>query len=186
MRWTERRQKETPEELESRLRSAAMHHGIRMVEGRQFREAALEQLQANLPGFPPERYGTELDDALVQIDEAQVAVLVRREKMIAEARELDLINAVFAIHYFNSRYSRHVCEVGLGPIKLAEALGDLYSPEQIAGATARADALITEGIRMGYGPWDWDADMDRLRRAHPGFSDRALGDALDWGRFFGR
>jgi hypothetical protein len=163
-----------------------MHHGIRMVEGRQFREAALEQLQANLPDFPPERYGTELDDALARIDEEQVGVLVRREKMIAEARELDMINAVFAIYYFNSRYSRHVGEYGLGPIKLAEALGDLYSREQIAEAVSRAGALIDEGIRMGYGPWDWDADMDHLRQTHPGFSDRALGEALDWGRFFGR
>jgi hypothetical protein len=157
-----------------------------MVEGRQFREAALEQLQANLPGFPQERYGRELDDALARIDEEQVGVLVRREKMIAQARELDMVNAVFAIYYFNSRYSRHVCEYGLGPIPLADALGDLYTPEQIAEAAARADALISEGIRMGYGPWDWDADMAHLRQTHPGFSDRALGDALDWGRFFGR
>ncbi|MCK6208933.1 hypothetical protein KZX45_00040 [Georgenia sp. EYE_87] len=163
-----------------------MHQGIRMVEGRQFREAALEQLQVNLPGFPPERYGTELDDALARIDEDQVVVLVRREQMIAEARERDLLNAVFSIYYFNSRYSRHDSEVGLGPIKLADALGDLYTHEQLSEAAARANALITDGIRMGYGHLDWNADMDHLRRSHPGFSDRALGDALDWGRFFGR
>ncbi|WP_345037876.1 hypothetical protein [Georgenia daeguensis] len=163
-----------------------MHHGIRMIEGRQFREAAIEQLQADVPGFPQERYGAELDHALARIDEEQVGVLVRRQKMIAAARELDVVNAVFAVYHFNSRYSRHVCEYGLGPIPLADVFGDLYTPEQIAEAAARADALISEGIRMGYGPWDWDADMDHLRQTHPGFSDRALGDALDWGRFFGR
>lgn len=177
---------ESQEEPESRLRSAAMHHGGWMVEGRDFREDALEQLEATVPGFPSERYESELDEALARIYEAQIGVLAREEKMIAEARELDLSNAVFAIHYFNRRYSGHVTQYGLGRISLGEALGDLYSREQIAGAVARADALIDEGIRMGIGPWKSEADMGHLRQAHPGFSDRALGEALDWGHLIHR
>lgn len=39
---------------------------------------------------------------------------------------------------------------------------------------------------MGHGPWNSEADTARLRRAHPGFHDRTLSDALGWGRFFGR
>ena len=94
-----------------------------MVEGRDFRESALERLQDNLPRLPPATYEAELDDALARIDEAQVAVRVRREKMIAESRELVLISAVFAIHYYNRRYSGHVGEYGLGRIRLGGALG---------------------------------------------------------------
>lgn len=182
----DQRPEETPEQRESRLRSAAMHHGGRIVEGRDFREAALEQIQDTVPGFPPERYKGELDAALARIHEAQIGVLVRREKMIANARERDLSNAVFAIHYYNRRFAGHVGEYGLGRIKLGEALGDLHTREQIAGAVVRADALIDEGIRMGIGPWNSEADMGHLRLAHPGFSDRALGEALDWGHLIHR
>jgi hypothetical protein len=177
---------ETPEHREFRLRSAAWHHGTRMVEGREFREAALEDIQTTIPGFPPQRYEAELDGALARIETAQVGVMVRREKMITEARELDLLNAVFDIHYFNCRFSGHVGEYGLGRIDLVEALGDLHSREQIAEAVARADALIEEGKRMGLGPWDTEADMDHLRQAHPGFSDQALSRALDWGHLIHR
>ncbi|NKX54998.1 hypothetical protein [Arthrobacter mobilis] len=180
------RKDETPEERESRLRSMAMHFGGRMVERRDFREAVLERMQANLPGFPPEHYETELDAALARIDEAQVGVMVRREQKIAEARELDVLNAVFALHYFNQRFSGHVGEYGLGRINLIEALGDLYSRKQITEAAKRSDALIEEGIRMGIGPWNHEADMAHLRRAHPGFRDRALSDALDWGHLIHR
>ena len=180
------RPEESQEEREPRLRSAAMYYGGRIVEGRYDLEDALEQIQDTVPGFPRERYEAELNEALERIYEAQLGVLAREEKMIAEVRELDLSNAVFAIHYFNRRYSGHVSQLGLGRINLVEALGDLYSREQIAGAVARADALIDEGIRMGIGPWNSEADMGRLRQAHPGFSDRALGEALDWGHLIQR
>lgn len=182
----DQRPEATQEEREYWLRSVAMHHGGRMVEGRNFREAALEQMQGTNPGFPQERYEAELDAALARIDEAQIGVMVRREKMIADARELDLSNAVFAIHYYNRRYAGHVGEYGLGRISLGEVLGDLYSREQVAGAVARADALIDEGIRMGIGPWNSEADKGHLRLAHPGFSDRALAEALGWGHFIHR
>jgi len=182
----DQRPEETPEQRESRLRSAAMYHGGRIVEDRYDLEDALEQIQHAVPGFPPERYEAELNEALAWIDEAQLGVLAREEKMIAEVRVLDLNNAAFAIHYYNRRYSGHVSQYGLGRINLIEALGDLYSREQIAGAVARADALIDEGIRMGIGPWNSEADMGHLRQAHPGFSDRALGEALDWGHLIHR
>lgn len=180
------RQEEAPERREAGLRSMAMHYGGRIVEGREFREAALERMQANLPDFPPERYAAELDAALARIDEAQVGVMVRREKLIAEARELDALNAVFTIRYFNLRYSGHVGEYGLGRINLVDALGDLCSREQITGAVARCDALIEEGIRMGIGSWDHEPNMAHLRAAHPGFRDRALIEVLDWGHLIHR
>jgi hypothetical protein len=182
----DRRQEETPERRESGLRSMAMHYGGRIVEGREFREAALERMQTSLPGFPPERYAVELDAALARIDEAQVGVMVRREQLIAQARELDVLNAVFTIRYFNRRYSGHVGEYGLGRINLVDALGDLCSREQITGAVARCDALIEEGIRMGIGSWDHEPNMAHLRAAHPGFRDRALTEVLDWGHLIHR
>jgi len=183
---TEHDEERTPEERESRLRSMAMHFGGRMVERRDFREAVLERMQANLPGFPPERYEAELDAALARIEEAQVGVMVRREQKIAEARGLDVLNAVFVLHYFNQRYSGHVGEYGLGRINLIEALGDLYSREQITEAVKRCDALIEEGIRMGIGSWDHEPNMAYLRATCPGFNDRALIDALDWGHLIHR
>ncbi|MET4134143.1 hypothetical protein [Pseudarthrobacter sp. PvP090] len=182
----DQRPEESPEERESRLRSAAMYHAGWIVEGRDYLEDALERIQDTVPGFPRERYEAELDEALDRIYEAQLGVLVREEKMVAEVRELDLSNAVFAIHYFNRRYSGHVSQLGLGRINLGEALGDLYSRMQIAGAVARADALIDEGLRMGVGPRNSEADMGHLRQAHPGFSDRSLGEALDWGHLIHR
>lgn len=177
---------ETPQQRESALRSMAMHFGGRLVEGRDFREAVLERMQANLPGFPPERYETELDAALARIDEAQMGVMARRQQLIAEARRTDALNAVFTLRYFNRRYSRQVVEYGLGQIDLVDALGDLWPRERIAEAMQRCDALIDEGIRMGIGSWDHEPDLAHLRAAHPGFADRALVDALDWGHLVHR
>ena len=181
-----RPQNETPEEKESRLRSAAWYRGTRMVEGREPQTEALERLQEIVPGFPPERYEAELEDALARIEMAKVDVLARRAKHVAEARELNALNAVFTLHYFNRRFSGHIGEYGLGPIDLLEALGDLHSREQIDEAVTRSNTLIEEGIRLGYGPWDTEADLAHLRQAHPGFTDRALGRALDWGHLIGR
>lgn len=180
------RQEEAPEQREAGLRSMAMHFAGRLVEGRDFREAVLERMQANLPGFPVERYAAELDAALARIEQAQVDVMARREQLIAEARRLDRLNAVFTIRYYNRRYSGRSTEYGLGPIDPVEALSDLYSHEQIAEAVVDADALIDEGIRMGYGSWDHEPNMAHLRAAHPGFDDRALSKALDWGHLIGR
>ncbi|MUN62152.1 hypothetical protein GMA12_03170 [Kocuria sediminis] len=182
----EHRQEQTPEQRESELRSMAMHFGGRLVAGRDFREAVLERMQANLPGFPPERYESELEAALARIDEAQVDVMARREQLIAEARQLDRLHAVFTIHYFNRRFSGHVGEYGLGRINLVDALGDLYAREQITEAVRRCDALIEEGIRMGISSWDHEPNMAHLRRAHPGFDDRALSQVLDWGHLIHR
>ncbi|QCU77962.1 hypothetical protein E7744_07015 [Citricoccus sp. SGAir0253] len=176
----------TREDRESGLRSMAMHFGGRVVEGKDFREAVLERMQANLPGFPPERYEAELDAALTRIDEEQVRVMSRREQLITEARQLDPLDAVFTIHYFNRRFSDRVGEYGLGRINLIDALGDLYSREQVTEAVHRCDALIDEAIRMGYGSWEHESNMARLRRSHPGFSDRSLSSALDWGHLIHR
>ncbi len=48
----DQRPEETPEQRESRLRSAAMYHGGRIVEDRYDLEDALEQIQHAVPGFP--------------------------------------------------------------------------------------------------------------------------------------
>jgi hypothetical protein len=171
----------TEEERESSVRQSAWYNGGRMAEGKTDRAGALEHMRNTVPGFPAERYETELDDALAGIEEAKVRVVARRAKDVAEVRKLDMLNAVFALHYFNRRFSRHVGEYGLGPIDLVEALGDLFTSEQIDEAVRRSNVLIEEGLRMGIGPMDILADMDRLRAAHPGFRDQALSEAVDWG-----
>ncbi|MUN62151.1 hypothetical protein GMA12_03165 [Kocuria sediminis] len=183
---TDHRPEETPEHREERLRWAATYRGTRMLEGKTDRAGALEQIRHTVPGFPSGRYESELDAALVRIEQYRVGVRARRAKDVAHAREMDVLNAVFALHYFNRRFSGHVGEYGLGRVDLEDALGDLYFREQIDEAVHRSDALIDEGIDMGLGPWDWDADMAHLRQAHPGFNDGALGEALGWGRYFGR
>jgi len=176
----------TEEEREFNLRSSAWYNGGRMHEGKTDRAGALEQMRKTIGDFPPERYETELDTALAGIEETKIRVAARRAKDVAEARQLDLLNAVFALHYFNRRFSGHVGEYGLGPIDLYEALSDLHPREQIDEAVQRSDALIEEGIRMGVGSWDHEPNMAHLRAAHPGFSDRALSKALDWGHLIYR
>lgn len=112
--------------------------------------------------------------------------LARRAALVAGAHELNALNSVFTLHYFNQRYSRSTWQYGLGPIDLVEALGDLHSSAQIEEAVTRSNALIQEGLRLGNGPWDWEADLAHLRRAHRGFTDRAMGEALDWARYMTR
>lgn len=176
----------TEEERESSLYAAAWFNGTRMAEGKTDRAGALQHMRETIGGFPPERYETQLDATLAGIEEAKVRVSDRRAKDVAKARELDLLNAVFDLHYFNRRFSGRVGEYGLGPIDLVGALGDLWSREQIDEAVTRSDALIDEGIRMGVGSWDHEPNMARLRAAHPGFSERSLSRALDWGHIVHR
>ncbi|WP_168199712.1 hypothetical protein [Citricoccus sp. SGAir0253] len=180
------RPEESPADRAERLGWAATYHATRMLEGRTDRAGAVGQVRDTVPGFDPGRYEAEVDAALARIQEYRVGVRARRAERVAQARELDVLNAVFALHYFNRRYSRHPGQYGLGPIDLAEALGDLAPRGQLAEAVARCDALIEEGIRTGTGHGDVHADMAHLRREHPGFNDRALGDALDWGWYYGR
>ena len=178
---TDHRSEETPEHQEERLRWAVTYRGTRMLEGKTDRAGALEEVRDTVPGFPPERYESAFDAALARIEEYRVGARARRAKDVAQAREMDVLHAVFALHFFNRRFSGHVGEYGLGRIDLDEALGDLYSGEQIAEAVTRSNTLIEEGLRMGIGPMDFHADMDRLRAAYPGFNDHALSDALSWG-----
>jgi len=42
-------------------------------------------------------------------------------------------------------------------------------------------APLEAGLRMGIGPMDLHADMDRLRSARPGFDDLAPADSVGWG-----
>ncbi|MGJ9371898.1 hypothetical protein [Nesterenkonia sp. CF4.4] len=177
---------ETPEHREERLRSAAWFRATRMIEGRTDRAGTLEEIRDTVPGFTPGRYEHELDEALARIKESQVGVRARRVKLVEEAREMDVLDAVFALRYFNARFSGHIGQYGLGPIDIIEALGDLYPQEVIEEAAARASALISEGIDMGIGSWDHRPNAAYLRQAHPGFNDRAVSDALDWGHMIHR
>lgn len=174
------------EEREPRLRSAASAGGLRLVEGRTDRAGALEQMRETVGGFPPERYGAELDAALARIEAARVDVRARRVKRIAEARRLDPLNAVFALYYFNSRHAEHPAEAGLGSIDLYEALGDLYPREQIDEARERSGALIREGWSCAYHPDDNGRQFQQLREHHPGFIDAHLHEAAGWGHLFNR
>ncbi len=176
----------TEEERESSLRSAAWYNGGRRGDGKTDRAGALATMRETIGGFPPERYEDELDAALAGIEEARIRVVARRAEHVAEARELDPLNAVLDLHYFNRWFSGLVGQYGLGRIDLREALGDLYAHEEIDEAVVRSDALIEEGIRMGIGSWEHEPNMAHLRAAHPGFSDRAVSRALDSGHLIYR
>ena len=73
-----------------------------------------------IPGFSPERYEAELDEALARIEKYRVGVRVRRAKHVEEAREMDVLNGVFALRYFNRRLSGHVGLHGLVPIDIIQ------------------------------------------------------------------
>lgn len=176
----------TEQERESSLHSTAWYNGARIVEDKTDRAGALATMRDTVPGFALERYETELADALAGIEKARNHVRARRAELVAEAQQLDPLNAVFALRYFNRRFTGHVGEYGLGPIDLIEALGDLGTLEQVDEAVKRSDALIEEGIRMGIGSWDHEPNMDHLRAIHPGFRDQALSKALNWGHLIHR
>jgi hypothetical protein len=182
-RWRGRRLRRQSQE--ERLRLAASGRSLMMVEGRTDRAAALEHLRDTVPGFGPERYAAELDYALDVIEVVRAGDLARRGELLAQARQMDVLNAVFALRYFNRRFSQRQL-YGQGPIDLVDALGDLYSREQIDEAVVRSDGLIDEAIDISSGPWDWNADMIRLYLAHRGFNDKALADALSFGRYIQR
>ncbi|MGX5359699.1 hypothetical protein [Kocuria sp. KH4] len=73
-----------------------------------------------------------------------------------------------------------------GSISLIEALGDLYTPEQIEAAKARSSALIEEGWTCAYSPDDDGRQIRQLREHHPDFTDVHLHQAADWGFFLNR
>lgn len=176
----------TEQERQSSLHASAHFQGLRLVAGKQNRAESLTQIQKTIGGFPPERYEAELDDALAGIEKEQVKVRARRAEFVAEARAMDPLNAVFSIYYFNSRHSTHPQEAGLGSIKLDEALGDLYTHEQIEAAKDRSSALIEEGWTCAYYPDDNGRQVQQLREHHPGFTDTHLHKAADWGYFMNR
>lgn len=176
----------TEEQRESSLNSAAGFQGVRLVAGKQDRAETLAQMRKTIGGFPTERYEAELETALPRIHEAQEKARVRRAEFVAAARAMDPLNAVFSIYYFNSRYASHPQEVGLGSISLTEALGDLYSHEQIEEAKARCSALIEEGWTCAYYRDDNGRQIQQLREHHPGFTDDHLHQAADWGYFMNR
>ena len=189
--WPLPRHKPTPkvlteEQRESSLHAAAGFQGLRMVAGKQDRAETLAQMRQTIGGFPPERYEAELDAALAGIEHEQAKARARRAEFVAEARAMDPLNAVFSIYYFNSRHATHPQEAGLGSIKLYEALGDLYTEEQIEAAKARSSALIEEGWTCAYYPDDNGRQVDQLREHHPGFTDAHLYKAADWGYFMNR
>ncbi|MGJ9373304.1 hypothetical protein [Nesterenkonia sp. CF4.4] len=171
----------TEAERNTRLRVAAWHNGRRMVVGQSDRAGALKQMSDTIPDLPLERYELALDEALTRIHGHRAEVWARRAALVAQAHEMDALNAVFALHYYNRRYSGHIGEYGLGQIDLVDALGSRFLRGQIDEEVRRSDALIEEGIRRGAGSWDKEPNMAALRRDFPGFEDRALNDALDWG-----
>jgi hypothetical protein len=176
----------TEEERESSLHAAAHFQGLRLVAGKQDRAETLAQMRRTIEAFSAERYEAELDAALAGIEQEQVTARARRAGFVTETRAMDALNAVFSIYYFNSRHAGHPEHAGLGPIPLHEALGDLYTPEQIEAAKARSSALIEEGWTCAYSPADDGRQFRQLREHHPGFTDAHLHQAADWGFFLNR
>lgn len=92
------------------------------------------------------------------------------------------MNSVFALRYFNRRYSdQHVKLYSLGPINIHETLWHLHPEAEIDAALIRVDDLIKDAFKsVSYEPRAAGARMQELRQAHPGFNNRSLNAAMDW------
>ncbi len=176
----------TADERELDVRSCARHWATRMLQGECDRREAIRRVRETVPGFRFQRYERDFDDALNLSEKDKVSVRARRDELIAKARQQDVFNAVFTIHFYNCRYSGHMGEYGLGHINIIDALGDVFSPDLIAEAVRRADALIEDGQQCGSRARDVPEDMAALAEAHPGYHHDHLSDAMFWGYHLNR
>jgi plasmid maintenance system killer protein len=147
-------------------------------------QTVLEKVRAKVPGFPRERYEQALDEAQARVMSDLGRVRKRRSEIIQAARQEDVLNSVFTLHYFNWRYADHVGQYHLGKINIHETLRDLYPEAEIDAALARAHALIKDAMR----PLEYDAAAgevrwQELRNSHPGFSNQSVHKAMDYGYY---
>ena len=166
------------QDREARLRSAAEHYVGKLLSGID-RTAVLAELRAAAPGFTPARYEAALDEELVRRDRACDRAAARRHELVQQARDMDVLNAVFALTLFNRSHAV------AGPVDSHDALGDLYDATAIDEAAERTDALIAHAADLGFGAQNARDDRAELQLAHPGFSLEHLSEALNWGYYNG-
>lgn len=168
------------EDLETRadrLGFNASTYGRAHADGEE-RESVLRRMSADAPGFSRDTYRKALAYGTLMILGLRDGEERRRKERIESARSAGLLDGVFALLYFNWRYSKSQF---LGAIPIHETLGDLHSREDLDDAIARAGRLIQAGGRYAWTPAETDQQMERLTADHPGFSLRCVNDALGWG-----
>lgn len=177
----------TEDDRDDRLRSVSQYHAHELLLDDINRETALQRVRAKAPGYSPERYESELDEALALSERHRDRTRRRRRRMIEKARDEYLLDAVFTLRYYNRRFSGHAGEYRMGQIDIHGALGDLYTTADLDDAVMKADALINDGLQAPFGDFDKPEQSKRvLRSAHPGFNERNLSDAMFWGYHYSR
>lgn len=134
----------TDEDRASRLRSACQFHVREIVFKNADRQAVLLKVRSKVPGFPTERYEQALNEAEDLVRTNRERARQRRAELVDAARKEDVLNAVFALRYFNQRYSGHVAEYDLGQVNIYESLRDLHNQAEI-------DAAVGSGRRTNQG-----------------------------------
>lgn len=182
-----KRSAETDEDRASRLSSVSQFHVREVVLNNADRQAVLLKVRAKEPGFPTERYEQALDEAENWVRADLERSRQRRAELVRAARKEDVLNAVFVLRYFNHRYSGRVTEYDLGQVNIYESLRDLYDQADIDAAVVRVDALIRDAARsVEYDPEAGKARWQELMHSHPGFNNRSLHKAMEWGYFSNR
>lgn len=183
-----RRKVETEEDRRFQLRAASQFHVRELLFDGVDRQNVLGKVRAKAPGFPEERYEQALDEAQALVTSGRERALQRRSELIDAARKDDLLNSVFALRYFNERYSdQHVMLYRLGRINIHKTLRDLHPEAEVDAALIRVDALIKDAFKsVSYEPGAAEARMQELRQSHPGFNNRSLNAAMDWGYLINR
>ncbi|WP_164205964.1 hypothetical protein [[Micrococcus luteus] ATCC 49442] len=141
-------------------------------------ESVLSRMSVDAPGFSGDTYRRALAHGTLMILRNRDNEERRRKELIESARSANLLDGVFALLYFNWRFSKAQF---LGAIPIHETLGDLHSRADLDDAIARAGKLIQAGGRYAWTPVESEEQVRRLMTDHPGFSVRCVHDALSWG-----
>jgi len=126
------------------------------------------------------------------IDEQEVEQLrtAARAKIVTEARNATLLDAAFAIISHNSSHQRFGLSLGERPLPIdLRVLRDRFAEVEIDDARHRARALLQDAYQAGEdalaGGFRREI-VDKLRRRHPGFSDKCYEDTIHQGCFLAR
>lgn len=183
-----KRKLETDEDRGFHLKAASAFHVRELLFDGVDRKVVLEKVRAKAPGFPEERYEQALDEAQALVALGRERALQCRSELVDAARQDDLLNSVFALRYYNRRHSdQDNMLYNLGRIDIHETLRDLHPEAEIDAALTRVDALIKDAFKtVSYEPGAAEARMQELSWAHPGFHNRSLSAAMDWGYLVNR
>ncbi len=175
--WVRAAELEDLETRADRLGQKASSYGHAHVDGESL-ESVVSRMSVDAPGFSRDTYRRALAYGTLMILRNRDHEKRRREELIESARASNLLDGVFALLYFNWRFSKGQF---LGAIPIHATLGDLHSRADLDDAIARAGRLIQAGGQYAWTPAETDEQVRRLMTDHPGFSVRCVRDALDWG-----